>query len=148
MFISSGRDPEANLLVDEILDHLSREGLMVFVDRTSLLPGDSWPAEIIQAINTCKAFVAVLTKKYVKSLYCNGELYEAQALKKPIFPVVLESDWNKEAAGKPIEEELGMTHYAFLDPGHRAADHDSTSLKKLVDSIKRKVGELIQRFYS
>ena len=142
MFISSGHDLAANLSVDEIRDHLSREGLKVFVDRTCLQPGDSWPAEIIRAVSTCKAFIAVLTKKYVMSIYCNGELYEAQALKKPIFPVVFESDWNKEAAGKLIEEELGMTQYAFLDPGQ---SERSTNLLQLVDSIKRRVhadGEL------
>ena len=140
MFISSGRDPAANLLVDEIHDRLSREGLKC--SSTGLQPGDSWPAEIIQAVNTCKAFVAVLTKKYVKSVYCNGELYEAQALKKPIFPVVFESDWDKEAAGKLIKEELGMTQYAFLDLGQ---SERSTNLLQLVDSIKRRVdvdGEL------
>ena len=72
MFISSGRDPAANLLVDEIHDHLSREGLKC--SSTGLQPGDSWPAEIIQAVNTCKAFVAVLTKKYVKSVYCTHHM--------------------------------------------------------------------------
>ena len=84
----------------------------------------------------------MLTKKYVKSVYCNGELYEAQALKKPIFPVVFESDWDKEAAGKPIKEELGMTQYAFLDLGQ---SERSTNLLQLVDNIKRRVdvdGEL------
>ncbi len=40
------------------------------------------------SMHTCKAFVCVLTKRYVRSVYCNGELYEAVALKKCMFPVV------------------------------------------------------------
>ena len=136
MFISSGHNSEVNVLVDDIHSHLEKEGLRVFVDRTSLQPGDLRSAKIIKAIETCKAFVPVLTKKYVNSIDCKGELYEAQALKKQIFPVVFESDWNKEAAGKYIHKELKETQYAFLIPGR---SETSTSMYQLVDSIKKKL---------
>ena len=130
MFISSGHESEADSFVDTLLDGLKREGMKAFVAQECIQPGESWPAEIIQAINVCKVFIAVLTKKYVQSTYCNGELYEAEALKKPIFPVVLESDWQEEPAANPIKEVIRETQFVQKE-----------NLQQLVKSIKIRVGE-------
>ena len=114
VFISYSRDPDTKLLVDTIESRLTREGLKVFVDTRNIHPGDVWPAEIVNAIRSCKAFVALLTKKYVGSLYCNGELYEAEALGKRIFPVECESGWGQEPAGKLIEEVVKQIQHISL----------------------------------
>ena len=57
MFISSGHESEADSYVDTLSDGLKREGMKVFVAQECIQPGETWPAEIIQAINVCKVFV-------------------------------------------------------------------------------------------
>ncbi len=102
IFISYSHEADTLCTVDTLLcSRLTQEGLSVFVDRNALRPGDKWRSEIASAIKTCKAFVFVLTKCYMRSVYCNGELYEAEALGKRMFPVVCEGDM---PGGAPVTE--------------------------------------------
>ncbi len=102
----------------------------MFVDRNDLRPGDRWRPEIASAIKTCKAFVVVLTKRYIRSMYCNGELYEAEALGKRLFPVVCEKGWEDVPGAASVIEVVGGVQYVSL------VAEDKKQLKKLVDSIK------------
>ena len=106
---------------------LEQEGLTVFVDRDGVRPGDRWRSEIAFAIKTCKAFVCLLTKCYVKSVYCNGELYEAEALDKRMFPVVCEDGWGDV----PVTEVVQEVQLVSLVAGDR-----ETQLTRLVQRIK------------
>ena len=147
VFISYGREEEVNTVVDQIAACLEQVGLKVFVDRKCLQPGNIWPAEIINAINTCKAFVAVLTKKYVKSHYCQGELYKAEALRKPFFPVVLEEGWDKEIAGMPVKAVVQSSQYAFLT----CSSPEPEKLSELATAVEKKVKpdrKLVLNWYS
>ncbi len=118
--------------VDTLLcSRLTQEGLTVFVDRDGLRPGDRWRSEIASAIKTCKAFVCVLTKRYMRSVYCNGELYEAEALGKPMFPVVCENGWEGVLGGAPMREMVKEVQYVSL-----VAEDSETQLARLVQSIK------------
>ncbi len=102
IFISYSRDTIDT--VDSLSSQLENEGLTVFIDQRSIRPGDRWPFEITSAIKTCKAFVVVLTKGYIKTVYCNGELYEAEALGKRLFPVVCENGWEDVPGAAPVRE--------------------------------------------
>ena len=135
VFISYCREEGVNTVVDQIAACLEQVGLRAFVDRKSLKPGDIWPAEVVNAINTCKAFVAVLTKKYIKSHYCQGELYEAEALGKPFYPVVLEEGWDEEIAGIPVKAVVQSFQYAFLS----RSSPEPEKLHELSTNILKKV---------
>ena len=102
IFISYSRDTIDT--VDSLSSQLENEGLTVFIDQRSIRPGDRWPFEVTSAIKTCKAFVVVLTKRYMRSMYCNGELYEAEALGKRLFPVVCENGWEDVPGAAPVRE--------------------------------------------
>ncbi len=102
IFISYSRDTIDT--VDSLSSQLENEGLTVFIDQRSIRPGDRWPFEVTSAIKTCKAFVVVLTKRYIKTVYCNGELYEAEALGKRLFPVVCENGWEDVPGAAPVRE--------------------------------------------
>ena len=118
--------------VDTLLcSRLTQEGLTVFVDRDGVRLGDRWRSEITSAIHTCKAFVVVLTKRYMKSVYCNGELYEAEALGKRMFPVVCEKGWEDVPGGAPVTEVVRDFQNVSL-----VAEDREAQLTKLVESIK------------
>ncbi len=134
MFISYSHDNCTLQVVDnDLKPQLTQEGLRVFIDRGSIKPGDIWPAEIASAIHTCKAFVVVLTKRYVSSVYCNGELYEAEALDKRLFPVVCETGWEEETGGRPVADIVRAVQSVSL-----VTEHKETELARLVKAIKGK----------
>ncbi len=108
----------------------------MFVDRDGIRPADRWQSEIASAIKTCKSFVCVLTQRYVRSVYCNGELYEAVALKKCMFPVVCEKGWGDVPGGAPVTEVVRGILYVSL-----VAENSETQLTRLVQSILLKVSQ-------
>ena len=92
VFISFDHEQTTRGDVDRIVTNLQQKKLKVFVCNKCIQPGDPWPAEVIGAIRNCKIFVVMLTSKYVKSNYCS-ELFEADALGKSLFPVLLQEAW-------------------------------------------------------
>ena len=135
VFISHSREADTMPIVDTLMLRLKQEGLSVFVYQHSIRSGDKWRSEIASAIHTCKAFVCVLTKRYVRSVYCNGELYEAVALGKRIFPVVCEDGWRDVPGGAPVTEVVQEVQLVSLVAGDR-----ENQLARLVQSIK---GQLV-----
>ncbi len=134
VFISYSREHNTVSTVKTLLLRLEQEGLSVFVDQRSIRPGDHWRSEIASAIKTCKAFVVMLTKQYMKSVYCNGELSEAVALKKRMFPVVCEDGLRDMPGGVPVMEVVQEVQYVSL-----VAEDSETELTDLVQSIKTSV---------
>ncbi len=132
VFISYSREADTMHTVDTLLcPALEGEGLSVFVDRDGLQPGDRWQPKIASAIKTCKAFVVVLTKRYMSSMYCNAELFEAKALGKRLFPVVCENGWKAVLGGAPVTEVVSEVQYVSL-----VAEDKQKQLTKLVLRIK------------
>ena len=67
----------------------------------------------------------------MKSVYCNGELYEAVALDKRLFPVVCEHGWGDVPGGAPVTEVVQEVQLVSL-----VAEDRETQLTRLVQSIK------------
>ena len=129
VFISYSHEADTIKMVDNRLCPLLTN-LHVFVDRVDLRPGDKWRSEIAYAIHTCKAFVCVLTKRYMRSAYCNGELYEAEALGKRMFPVVCEEGWEGVLGGAPVREIVKEVQYVSL-----VAEDSEIQLARLRQSV-------------
>ena len=138
MFVSYGRQDNTNDFVDALAHKLEESQFNVFVDRSDIHPGDRWPDEISGALRSCKAFIAVLTKKYVRSHFCNGELFEAEALQKHLFPIVYEDGWDEGPAGAPVKEVVGKYQYVFCQPSNATLDEQYPALEK---NLKKKMGE-------
>ena len=66
-------------------------GVRVWVDRLTegIRSGDDWPRSIQEALNGCRALIAVVSPDYVRSKTCLQELHQASALARSIFPVLL-----------------------------------------------------------
>jgi hypothetical protein len=88
VFISySRRDRE---VVDSIARSMKAEGLGVWIDRQAIQPGNTWRVQIVQAIDTCDAFVLMLSLASVASDNVRKEIDLAQDAGRTIFAVMLE----------------------------------------------------------
>lgn len=87
IFISySTRDLQ---IVNALRHHLEATGVGVYVAEYSTQPGQSLPAEIRRAIETCDLFLLVWSTNAQSSEWVPQEIGIATGLKKLIMPVVL-----------------------------------------------------------
>ena len=128
VFISYSHEAATISTVTTLKLRLEQEHLSVFVAKENLDPGDRWRSEITCAVKTCKAFVCVLTKRYMRSMFCHAELYEAEARDKSMFPVVCEKGWEDVPGGAPVTEIVNEVQRASLDT--------ETDMEKLIQAIK------------
>jgi serine/threonine protein kinase len=73
----------------QLTDHLAENGFTVWID-SQIEYGDTWFAEIEEAIKTCEAFILLMTPEAYKSEWVQKEILLAKRDKKPIFPLLLE----------------------------------------------------------
>jgi len=109
LFISYAHDDDA--AVRAIVDLLRVGGHDPWFDAW-LLPGQDWQAELLKAIQGCKAFVYMLSPRAVESAWCQWEFGKAVQMGKRVLPVLLE-------AGTPLPAVLGHTQYVdfSMPPG-------------------------------
>ena len=98
------------------------------MDTKSIAPGDPWRDNISHAIHSAKVFIAVLTKKYVKSRYCKSELYIAEAEDKLVFPVVYEDGWESGTLGQSVKKVVENISYAWFQSTRRDYEVQLSSL--------------------
>jgi len=88
IFISySRRDTE---IVDQIAAKLEQAGLDVWIDRQAIKAGNTWRVQIVQAIDTCLAFVLMLSPNSAASDNVRREIDLAQDIDDPFLPLMLE----------------------------------------------------------
>ena len=62
----SRRDTE---IVDSIVARMAQAGISVWINREAIKAGNSWRVQIVQAIDTCHAFVLMLSPNSSASGY-------------------------------------------------------------------------------
>jgi hypothetical protein len=98
IFVSyARRDADA---VATLESHLSRWRLETFADRT-IIGGQDWWDVILEHIRMANVFVFVASEASVMSMWCRSELSYAEALHRPIVPVVID-DVDLRLAPEPI----------------------------------------------
>jgi hypothetical protein len=89
IFISySRKDSE---YAHSLVDSLQSKGFDVWVD-ARLDYGSQWPHEIQKYLDTCDAFILVMSPRSFASEWVQSELQRAKRKGKPIFPLLLEGD--------------------------------------------------------
>ena len=83
----SRRDTE---VVDSIVAKMSQAGMSVWIDREAIKAGNSWRVQIVQAIDTCQAFVLMLSPNSAASDNVRKEIDLSQDSGRTIFAVMLE----------------------------------------------------------
>lgn len=83
----SRRDTET---VDTIVGKMAEAGISVWIDRADIEAGNMWRVQIVQAIDTCPAFVLMLSPSSAASDNVRKEIDLSQDSGHPIFAVMLE----------------------------------------------------------
>ena len=85
IFISHASEQKEK--ASELGGFLEDKGIAVFVAHKHIKPISEWPREILKALTTMDAFIAVLTCEFKASNWCSQELGFAVARGVPIFPI-------------------------------------------------------------
>src|SRR5512145_2963079 len=83
----SRRDTET---VDTIVAKMAQAGSSVWIDREAIKAGNTWRVQIVQAIDTCNAFVLMLSPNSAASDNVRKEIDLAQDSGRTLFVVMLE----------------------------------------------------------
>ena len=93
-------------------------GVTAFVAHDDIRPTRQWREEILKALNTMDAFVAVLTSGFSQSVWCNQEIGFAIAKRTSIISFKMEEDppgflgdaqalpWRKGKMAEDIAREI------------------------------------------
>lgn len=109
--------------------------ISVWQDTQDIDAGDEWRQEIGVAINKCATFIAIISKKFVKSIHCKNELNLAQSYRKAIFPVIFENDWKADDSevSKAVEFVINGLNWTSFEE----KDNYELSLKKVAAGIRK-----------
>jgi len=122
IFISySRRDQE---FVARFASDLNAHVAFVWLDRSSIQPGEKWHDEIMEGIHECKAFILVLSPDAMASKYVREELDMAKQLGKPIFPVIYRpAKWTDEFDSVVKEiQTIDLRSGSYTDNLHSLVD--------------------------
>lgn len=77
---------------------LEREGFAVWMDEARLVPSSRWWPEIEHNIDSCDAFLVIMSPSGKDSDWVEREILHAERLRKPVFPVLLSGEvWSRLA---------------------------------------------------
>ena len=77
---------------------LENEGFSTWMDESRLSPGDDWWDLIEQNIDTCAAFIVIMSPGARRSRWVKRELLRAEQQKRPIYPVLFAGEpWSRLA---------------------------------------------------
>ena len=131
VFISySRKDTET---VDRIANVIQGAGLDVWLDRHNIRAGNEWRVQIVQAIDTCDAFVLMLSPNSAASENVRKEIDLAQDSQRRLFVIML------EPVKLPAEIRYQLAGLQFVDVQLMGVDEAS---HLLVDTLKEHIATL------
>ena len=120
-------------VVDSIVTKMSQAGMSVWIDREAIKAGNSWRVQIVQAIDTCHAFVLMLSPNSAASDNVRKEIDLSQDSGRTIFAVML------EPTKIPAEIRYQLAGLQFIDVQMLGFD-------KAVDLLIETVSEHLAKF--
>jgi hypothetical protein len=131
IFISySRRDVE---IVDRIVGSLNEAALKVWIDREDIASGNSWRVQIVEAIDTCGAFVLMLSGNSAISTNVQKEVILAQDSGRRIFVVML------DPVKPPAELRYQLAGLQFIDLQMLGLDK---SIAQLINALKEHIRKI------
>jgi len=88
IFISYSRKDV--VYAEKLINALRREGFNPWLDADELGAGTQWEKRLKKQIETCDAYLVIMTPKAYNSDWVPNELVAAKSKGKPIFPLLLE----------------------------------------------------------
>jgi hypothetical protein len=120
----SRRDTET---VDSIVAKMSQAGMSVWIDREAIKAGNTWRVQIVQAIDTCNAFVLMLSPNSAASDNVRKEIDLSQDSGRTIFAVML------EPTKLPAEIRYQLAGLQFVDVQMLGFDQ---AVDRLIETVK------------
>ena len=120
----SRRDTE---LVDQIVQDMNEAGLSVWIDREAIQAGNTWRVQIVKAIDTCEAFVLMLSPNSAASDNVRREIDLASESDRIIFAVML------EPVKLPAEIRYQLAGLQFIDVKMLGLEE---SVRRLIETLK------------
>lgn len=77
-------------MVDRIVEAIEQAGFNVWIDREEVKAGKTWRTQIVQAIDTCDAFVLMLSSNSAASDIVRREVDLAEGANRALVPILLE----------------------------------------------------------
>jgi hypothetical protein len=131
IFISySRRDTE---IVDSIAEAMIVAGLEIWIDRQDIQAGNTWRVQIVQGIDTCDAFVLMLSPASVASDNVRKEIDLAQDAGRTIFAVML------EPVRLPAEIRYQLAGLQFIDVQMLGLDE---AVHRLIQAVRAHIASL------
>jgi|GEM_PF-4873312 len=130
IFISYARKDGTNT-AKKLFDKLQADGLNPWLDtENGIYLGDNWDDTIEEAIEECKALVFLMTPGSVESEVCALEWGMAWELKKPIFPVMLQS----------VKVPFRLRKRQYVDMQDSGLDEKYPELRDAIQRLDTKAG--------
>ena len=83
------------------------------------------------------ALIAILTKNYISSKFCKGELHIAWRNQKPIFPVVCEEGWDAAVVPEECSEGVKYMKAACNLVRFLPSDDYAAALQELLENVNK-----------
>ena len=109
-------------IVEKFVTALTQAGLKIWIDREDIMAGNSWRLQIVEAIDTCDAFVLMLSGNSAVSTNVHKEVILAQDSGRAIFVVML------EPVKPPAEIRYQLAGLQFIDVQALGFDKSSAQL--------------------
>jgi len=114
-------------IVDRIVGEMDRADMNVWIDREDIKAGNSWRVQIVQAIDTCDAFVLMLSAHSAVSENVHKEINLAQDSKRRTFVLML------ERIQLPAEIRYQLAGLQFIDVEELGYDE---AVRRLIETLR------------
>ncbi len=135
IFISYGREQSTTPLACQLKSDLERVGFKVWMDVTDISSGSDWHSAIGVGLRKCRALIAIVTHKYIRSKYCRNELFMADSLQKDVFPIFLEEVTFDSPEDAGVQYAISSINWIMMTPGKLAY---SEAFKQLLGGMIKK----------
>jgi hypothetical protein len=137
----SRRDKET---VDQIVGVIEGTGIDVWLDREDIKAGNMWRVQIVEAIDTCAAFLLMLSPNSAASDNVRKEIDLAEGSERPIFavmlqPVKLPADIRYQLAGLQL---LDVQKLGFEVAVARLIEDLKEHIKKITAAAEQSVRQV------
>lgn len=131
------------LQVKALYQRLTSLGLTVWMDIYQMGGGDSLYDKIDKGMRGCKAVVSCVTQKYTLSANCRREISLADALKKPIIPLLMEQiKWPPDGPMSMVFTELLYINF------YKDEDIQMTWKGEQFNELIRKLSQFVPDIFS
>ena len=121
IFLSYSHSPEFAAEVQQLKKDLQSAGYSVWLDTQDIATGSDWHSAIGDGLFDCRAFVALLSDRYIQSKYCQNELFMVDSMHKPIFPVFLQPVDLSSRAASGVQYAISSLNHVSLHTGYQQA---------------------------